>query len=53
MKKTYITPESLTVVLGTIYMTANTTLPLNDDEETDDSEEWLTKENKSVWSDEW
>ena len=54
MKKTYILPESLTVELRTLYMMATSeTLPLNDDEETDDPNEWFTKEHHSVMDNEW
>ena len=54
MKKTYIIPESLIVVLGTLRMMAESdTLPLNDDDETDDPNEWYTKQQNSVWDNEW
>ena len=53
MKKTYIIPESLTVVFSAIHMMAQTTLPINNDDETDDPDEWLTKENKSIWDENW
>ena len=55
MKKTYITPEALTVVLGTVQMMAQS-VPVGDDEITD-SGDILTKEDKTagknIWDEEW
>ena len=55
MKKTYITPEALTVVLGTCQMMAES-LPKGDDPITD-PDDILTKEDKfagkSIWDNEW
>lgn len=57
MKKTYITPTSLTVVFGTTYIMAQSkeSVPLYDDDELDDDDfdDILTKENKSLWNSEW
>ena len=55
MKKTYITPETLTVVLGTCHMMAES-LPVGGSGSTiDDENDILTKENKdvNVWDNEW
>lgn len=55
MKKTYITPAALTVALGTTQMLAES-LPVGGSDETiDDSDDILTKENKStsIWDEEW
>ena len=54
MKKTYITPETLTVVLGTCKMMAESTMSLNQQTITK-QENILTKENKDVdiWDNEW
>ena len=55
MKKTYITPAALTVVLGTCKMMAES-LPVGGGGSTiEDPDDILTKENKdvNVWSDEW
>lgn len=55
MKKTYITPEALTVVLGTCKMMAESLIV--GDDEIGDSGEILTKEDKttgrSIWDEEW
>ena len=53
MKKTYITPEALTVVLGTCKMMAES-IPVSEDPITD-PDDILTKENKdvNVWDNEW
>ena len=53
MKQTYITPETLTVVLGTCKMMAESVI-LGDDE-IDDPGQILTKENRDVnlWDKEW
>ena len=56
MKKTYITPEVLTVVLGTCQMMAES-LPLGGDGGSDDEVgdgDFLSKENgKNIWDEEW
>ena len=55
MKKTYITPEALTVVLGTCKMMAES-VPV-DDEHPVNPGEFETKENaggkNNIWSEEW
>lgn len=53
MKKTYITPETLTVVLGTCKMMAES-MPVNQQSITNPNE-ILTKENRDVniWDNEW
>ena len=53
MKKAYITPEALTVVLGTCKMMAES-LPVGGGT-IENPEEILTKENKdvNVWDKEW
>ena len=53
MKKTYISPAALTVVLGTCHMMAES-LPVGEGE-IDDPNDILTKENKDVnlWDQEW
>jgi len=57
MKKEYIIPTSLTVVLCTTHIHMLTeSMSLNDDE-TNDPNEWLIKEEQqshsSVWDKEW
>ena len=54
MKKTYIIPESLVVVLGTCKMMAES-LPVGGENPITDPNEILTKENKDVnlWDNEW
>ena len=55
MKKAYITPEALTVVLGTCKMMAES-FPVGDDPITDGND-ILTKEDKNsgknIWDEEW
>ena len=55
MKKTYNQPECIMVLLGTCKMMAES-LPLGD-EEINDSDQILTKEDKTVgkniWDEEW
>ena len=53
MKKTYITPEALTVALGTCRMMAES-LPVGEGT-IEDPNDILTKENKdvNVWDKEW
>lgn len=54
IKKTYIIPESLTIVFSPVRMIAESpTLPLDDDDETEDPDEWLTKGNTSIWNEGW
>ena len=60
MKKTYISPAMLTVQLGTVQMMAqsldiNTTCydPNDIDTYINDPNQILTKQNKSVWDNEW
>ena len=60
MKKTYISPAMLTVQLGTVQMMAqsldiNTTCydPNDIDNYINDPSQILTKQNKSVWDNEW
>lgn len=60
MKKTYISPAMLTVQLGTVQMMAqsldiNTTCydPSDIDTYINDPNQILTKQNKSVWDNEW
>ena len=56
VKKTYITPEALTVVLGTCKMMAES-LPVGGGSGStiEDPDDILTKENKDInlWDDEW
>ncbi len=55
MKKTYITPETLTVVLGTCKMMAESpavTINPNPGEEVD-PDKIDVKESKNVWDEEW
>ena len=57
MKKVYITPEALTVVLGTCQMMAES-LPLGGGTSTiENPNEILTKEDKysgkNIWDEEW
>lgn len=56
MKKTYISPEILTVQLGTMHMMAES-LPVGSNQITN-SDDILTKENSSIsdknlWDSEW
>lgn len=60
MKKTYISPAMLTVQLGTVQMMAqsldiNTTCydPNDFDTYINDPNQILTKQNKSIWDNEW
>jgi len=58
MKKTYISPAMLTVQLGTVQMMAqsldiNSYDPNNIDTYINDHNQILTKQNKSVWDNEW
>jgi len=55
MKKTYITPEALIVALNTKTSILQASLRINSDSSNtiDDSDQILTKENKSVWDEEW
>jgi len=58
MKKTYISPAMLTVQLGTVQMMAqsldiNSYDPNNIDTYINDPNQILTKQNKSVWDNEW
>ena len=54
MKKTYITPEALTVVLGTCQMMAESApTPTVDTETPVDPGTFDTKESKNVWDEEW
>ena len=58
VKKTYISPEMLTVQLGTCKMMAES-LPIGGGEGSgsgstiDNPGDILTKENKSIWDEEW
>ncbi|MBO7120279.1 MAG: hypothetical protein J6W03_08180 [Bacteroidaceae bacterium] len=55
MKKTYIKPEAVTVVLGAMQMMAESLPVGGGDDEIDNPGQILTKENKSVnvWDEEW
>ena len=56
MKKTYIIPESLTVVLNSLHIIAESPMGAYDDDEIDEGFDWgstLTKESESVWDSEW
>ena len=55
MKKTYITPETLTVVLGTCQMMAESAPKTTVDTETSpvDPNTFDTKESKNIWDEEW
>ena len=60
MKKTYITPEALTVVLGssTSILTGSDLTKDGDNYKgsvynTDATSDGLTKESKSLWDEEW
>ncbi|MBP3712284.1 MAG: hypothetical protein J6I86_07450 [Bacteroidaceae bacterium] len=54
MKKTYITPEALTVVLGTCkMMAASAPTPTVDTETPVDPNDFDVKESKNVWDEEW
>ena len=54
MKKTYITPEALTVVLGTCQMMAESAPKTTvDTEDPVDPNDFDVKENKNVWDEEW
>ena len=57
MKKTYISPEALTVLLGTCTMTAESFNVHTEDgaPAIDNANDILTKENKDVnlWDNEW
>ncbi len=56
MKKTYITPSALTVVLGTVNMMAQS-VPVVGDQEITSPGDILTKEEKTsgknIWDEEW
>ena len=55
MKKTYITPAALTVVLGTFQMMAESLPVGGGGSQITDPDDILTKENKdvNVWDEEW
>ena len=56
MKKTYIIPESVTVVLNSLHIIAQSPLGAHDDDEVGDDFDWdstLTKESESAWDNEW
>jgi len=58
MKKTYISPAMLTVQLGTVQMMAqsldiNSYDPNDIDNYINDPNQILTKQNKSIWDNEW
>ena len=57
MKKTYISPEALTVQLGTITHLMEPSLTINQDGEITDPDDILTKEqagitDKNIWDEE-
>ncbi|MBP3712270.1 MAG: hypothetical protein IJ219_05385 [Bacteroidaceae bacterium] len=60
VKKTYISPAALTVQLGTVQMMAesldintNSYDPTDESTYVSSSDQVLTKENKSLWDNEW
>ena len=55
MKKTYITPETLIVALNTKTNILQASFKINSESSNaiDDPDQILTKENKSVWDEEW
>lgn len=55
MKKTYITPEALTVVLGSIRMIADSGITNggNASVNYEEGTEGDVKESKNVWDEEW
>ena len=60
VKKTYISPAALTVQLGTVQMMAesldintNSYDPTDESTYVSNSDQVLTKENKSLWDNEW
>ena len=60
VKKTYMSPAALTVQLGTVQMMAesldintNSYDPTDESTYVSSSDQVLTKENKSLWDNEW